>query len=111
MIKIKLIYVDYWGRPTYQTEEGDLLKDVNLGDMPIHLTTVASNRLEGEPIGSISHSKRYKGKSIKIVEKLSRGGSVEDYEYLKKIERRKNDRLAGISKKQKENICESKNNH
>lgn len=73
MLKLKLVYIDYWGRPTYETEEGFLIKDVNLGDFPIErttLTTTSSKDLESEPCTDIRHIEKYKDKKIEVVKEF-----------------------------------------
>lgn len=63
---LKYIGVDDWSRPTYETESGEILKDVNCGDSPIELTTVCGG-FDGEPDTPIEKISRFKDVEITIV--------------------------------------------
>jgi len=54
MKKLTLYYqgTDWWSRPVYKDQNGNLLKDINCGDEPIQLCTVCGG-FDGEPIGLI----------------------------------------------------------
>jgi len=54
-IKVKLIGIDNWDRPVYKDEEGNIYKDVNLGNAGLDLHTVVNNDFYGEPNSSISN--------------------------------------------------------
>lgn len=49
MIKLKFIGIDGWDRPVYQDKEGNLWKDVNLGNGTPSLFATCNNEFEGEP--------------------------------------------------------------
>jgi len=49
MKTLQFIGVDYWSRPIYQDESGQLWKDVNLGRGRPSLHSATNNAFEGEP--------------------------------------------------------------
>jgi hypothetical protein len=49
MKRLKFIGVDFWSRPVYEDESGELWKDVNLGNGAIYLHSSCNNEFDGEP--------------------------------------------------------------
>jgi len=49
MKKLHFIDIDYWDRPVYQDESGQLWKDVNLGRGKPSLHSATNNAFDGEP--------------------------------------------------------------
>lgn len=49
MKKLHFIGIDFWDRPVYRDESGDLWKDVNCGDGKPYLHSVVNNCFDGEP--------------------------------------------------------------
>lgn len=60
---IQYVGEDGWGRPVYRSQEGKLLKDVNLGMGELMLCTV--NKFDGEPDTPISELEQYKNLIIR----------------------------------------------
>ena len=47
--KLRFIGIDYWDRPVYRDESGDIWKDVNLGCGNPSLHDSTNNDFDGEP--------------------------------------------------------------
>lgn len=68
MEKIKLQFIGYddWSRPTFESEDGKLFVDLNLGEGKVDLCTVVGNVFNGEPNRSIRHIEKYKNVEFEI---------------------------------------------
>lgn len=53
-LKVVFIGIDNWDRPVFKDENGNLYKDINLGNGNLSLCTVSSNDFYGEPDMSIN---------------------------------------------------------
>ena len=49
MKRLHCIGIDYWDRPVYQDESGEIWKDVNLGCGKPYLHNATNNTFDGEP--------------------------------------------------------------
>ena len=49
MKKLKFVGVDGWSRPVYKDEDGQVWKDVNLGEGKPYLHSSVDNDVDGEP--------------------------------------------------------------
>ena len=67
-LTLTFIGVDSWGRPTYEDDEGRLLKDTNCDRGLLALCTVWGG-FDGEPDTPIEYVKKYKNRKIVISER------------------------------------------
>lgn len=82
--KLTLTFMGYddFSNPTYKTETGRLLKDLNDNIELPDLYTVSGNDIDGEPIGSINNIEKYKGLEIVITGRENEPTKDEKFQYM-----------------------------
>ena len=80
-IVLNFIGKDSWGRPVYKDETGQMFKDLNLGETPIHLCTTYGD-IEAEPDTSISNIEHYKNVHFEIKGMESEPSSEDRFNYM-----------------------------
>lgn len=80
-IVLNFIGKDSWGRPVFKDESGQMFKDLNLGDTPIHLCT-AYGDIEAEPDTPITYIDKYKNVHFEIKGVESEPTSEERFNYM-----------------------------
>ena len=67
--KLTLTFIGYddFSNPTYKTEAGTLLKDLNDNSELPYLHTVSGNDIDGEPITAICNIAKYKNSSLVFI--------------------------------------------
>ena len=82
--KLALTFIGYddFNNPTYKTETGTLLKDLNNNiELPC-LYTVSGNDIDGEPIDSINNIEKYKNRGFIILGRENEPTKEEKFQYM-----------------------------
>ena len=82
--KLTLTFIGYddFSNPTYKTEEGTLLKDLNNNiELPC-LYVVSGNDIDGEPIDSINNIEKYKNRGFIILGRENEPTKEEKFQYM-----------------------------
>ena len=82
--KLTLTFMGYddFSNPTYKTETGRLLKDLNDNIENPCLYTVSGNDIDGEPSAPISNMEKYKGLQIVILGREDEPTKDEKFQYM-----------------------------
>ena len=82
--KLTLTFIGYddFSNPTYKTEAGRLLKDLNDNIERPDLYTVSGNDIDGEPTTAIINIEKYKGLQIVITGRENEPTKEEKFQYM-----------------------------
>ena len=82
--KLTLTFMGYddFNNPTYKTETGRLLKDLNDNIENPCLYTVSGNDIDGEPKDTINNMEKYKGLEIVILGRENEPTKDEKFQYM-----------------------------
>ncbi len=64
-LQLKFLGVDDWSRPVFESENGDIFKDLNLGEGKLDLCTASS--FDGEPNTPIHYIEKFKNVEFEIL--------------------------------------------
>ena len=81
-LTITFIGYDDFSNPTYKTEAGILLKDINDNVELPYLHTVSGNDIDGEPMTAICNIEKYKNRSIVILGRENEPTKDEKFRYM-----------------------------
>ena len=82
--KLTLSFIGYddFSNPTYKTEAGTLLKDINDNiELPL-LQTVSGNDIDGEPMTAICNIEKYKNLKVVILGRENEPTKDEKFRYM-----------------------------
>lgn len=77
---LNFIGVDDWSRPVFESENGEIFKDLNLGDGQLDLCTASS--FDGEPDTPIHYIKKYKNVEFEILGMEDQPTPAEKFNYM-----------------------------
>ena len=82
--KLTLIFIGYddFSNPTYRTEDGTILKDIDDNMEHPYLHTVSGNYTDGEPITAICNIEKYKNLKIVIFGRENEPTKEEKFQYM-----------------------------
>ena len=82
--KLTLTFIGYddFSNPTYKTEAGTLLKDLNDNIELPYLHTVSGNDIDGEPITAICNIEKYKNLKVVILGRENEPTKDEKFRYM-----------------------------
>ena len=82
--KLTLTFIGYddFSNPTYKTEAGTLLKDINDNIELPYLHTVSGNDIDGEPITAICNIEKYKNRGFIILGRENEPTKDEKFQYM-----------------------------
>ena len=82
--KLTLTFIGYddFSNPTYKTEAGTLLKDLNDNIELPYLHTVSGNDIDGEPMTAICNIEKYKNLSVVILGRENEPTKEEKFQYM-----------------------------
>ena len=82
--KLTLTFTGYddWDRPTYKTDAGQVLKDLNDNIERPNLYTVSYNDIDGEPSTSICDIEKYKNCKFVIIGRENEPTKEEKFQYM-----------------------------
>ena len=81
-LTVTFIGYDDFSNPTYKTEAGTLLKDLNDNSELPYLHTVSGNDIDGEPITAICNIEKYKNRGIVILGRENEPTKDEKFRYM-----------------------------
>ena len=81
-LTLTFIGYDDFSNPTYKTEAGTLLKDINDNMELPYLHTVSGNDIDGEPITAICNLEKYKNLKIVILGRENEPTKEEKFKYM-----------------------------
>ena len=81
-LTLTFIGYDDSSNPTYKTEEGALLKDINDNIELPYLHTVSGNDIDGDPMAAICNIEKYKNLKIVILGRENEPTKDEKFRYM-----------------------------
>lgn len=78
-LTLNFIGVDFWSRPVFESKNGEIFKDLNLGEGQLDLCTAGS--FDGEPNTPIYYIEKYRNVEFEILGMKGQPTKEEKYNY------------------------------